>query len=59
MLKLSVVAAFFIYKQPNVTFFILVVISKTIDIGYYQNGFYTVALVCDGQILDAKTFVKQ
>ena len=33
--------------------------TKTIDISYYQNGFYTVALVCDGQILDAKTFVKQ
>ena len=33
--------------------------NKNIDISYYQNGFYTVALVCNGQILDAKTFVKQ
>lgn len=32
--------------------------AKNIDVSYYQNGFYTVALVCDGQILDAKTFVK-
>ncbi len=33
--------------------------NKNIDISYFQNGFYTVALVCNGQILDAKTFVKQ
>ena len=31
----------------------------TIDITNYNNGFYTVALVCDGDILDAKTIIKQ
>lgn len=30
-----------------------------IDISNYQNGFYTLALVCNGQIIDAKTLVKQ
>lgn len=33
--------------------------QTTIDISNYQNGFYTVALVCNGQILDAKTLIKQ
>ena len=33
--------------------------NKNIDISYFQDGFYTVALVCNGQILDAKTFIKQ
>jgi hypothetical protein len=33
--------------------------QTNIDISNYQNGFYTVALVCNGQILDAKTLVKQ
>ena len=31
----------------------------SIDITNYQNGFYTLALVCDGQIVDAKTLIKQ
>ncbi len=30
-----------------------------INLENYINGFYTVALVCDGQIVDAKTFIKQ
>ena len=30
-----------------------------IDLSSYSNGFYTIALVCDGQIVDAKTLVKQ
>ncbi|MBI9067549.1 MAG: hypothetical protein JEZ09_09680, partial [Salinivirgaceae bacterium] len=30
-----------------------------INISNYQNGFYTVALVCDGEIVDAKTLLKQ
>ena len=33
--------------------------NTNIDISNYQNGFYTVALVCNGQIVDAKTLVKQ
>ena len=33
--------------------------QTTIDISNYQNGFYTVALVCNRQILDAKTLIKQ
>jgi serine protease len=33
--------------------------QTNIDISNYQNGFYTIALVCNGQILDAKTLVKQ
>lgn len=32
--------------------------NTTIDISNYQNGFYTVALVCNGQIIDAKTLIK-
>lgn len=30
-----------------------------IDISQYQNGLYTVALICDGQIIDAKTVIKE
>jgi hypothetical protein len=30
-----------------------------INISNYPNGFYTVALVCNGQIVDAKTLIKQ
>ena len=33
--------------------------DKTIDISAFANGFYTVALVVGGQILDAKTLIKQ
>ncbi|HMK06735.1 MAG TPA: hypothetical protein VK476_04340, partial [Flavobacterium sp.] len=33
--------------------------SMNIDISNYPNGFYTVALVCNGSIVDAKTLVKQ
>ncbi|MFU8844429.1 MAG: hypothetical protein ACNA7V_11545 [Bacteroidales bacterium] len=34
------------------------IFDKTIDILNYQFGFYTVALVCDGEIVDAKTLLK-
>ena len=34
-------------------------IETTIDVSNYPNGFYTVALVCNGVIVDAKTLVKQ
>lgn len=30
-----------------------------IDISSYQNGYYTVTLVCDGEIIDAKNLLKQ
>jgi len=30
-----------------------------IDISSYREGFYTIALVCDGKIVDAKTLVKK
>jgi hypothetical protein len=33
--------------------------NTNIDISNYQNGFYTIALVCNGQIVDAKTLIKQ
>lgn len=33
--------------------------ETNINISNYPNGFYTVALICNGQILDAKTLVKQ
>ncbi|MBA4154715.1 S8 family serine peptidase [Flavobacterium sp.] len=33
--------------------------ETTIDISNYPNGFYTVALICNGQIIDAKNLVKQ
>lgn len=32
--------------------------NTNIDISNYQNGFYTVALVCNGKIIDAKTLIK-
>ena len=32
--------------------------SATIDLSAYQAGYYTVALVCDGQIVDAQTISK-
>ena len=32
--------------------------TASINIANYSNGFYTVALVCNGQILDAKTIIK-
>jgi len=31
----------------------------TIDISSYQTGYYTIAIVCDGQITDAKQLLKQ
>jgi subtilisin family serine protease len=33
--------------------------ETNINISNYPNGFYTVALICNGQIIDAKTLVKQ
>ena len=33
--------------------------ETNINISSYPNGFYTVALVCNGQIVDAKTLIKQ
>ncbi len=33
--------------------------EATIDISSYPTGFYTVALICNGVIIDAKTLVKQ
>ena len=33
--------------------------QTTLDISNYPSGFYTVALVCNGNIVDAKTLVKQ
>ena len=33
--------------------------NTNINISNYQNGFYTIALVCNGHIVDAKTLVKQ
>ena len=33
--------------------------QTTINLSNYTNGFYTVALVCNGQIVDTKTFIKQ
>ncbi len=32
--------------------------TATINIANYPNGFYTVALICNGQIVDAKTIIK-
>jgi hypothetical protein len=34
-------------------------VKNTINLSNYTNGFYTVALVCNGQIVDAKTLIKQ
>lgn len=33
--------------------------ETNINISSYPNGFYTVALICNGQILDAKSLIKQ
>lgn len=33
--------------------------QTTINLSNYTNGFYTVALVCNGQIVDAKILIKQ
>ena len=33
--------------------------ETNINISNYPNGFYTVVLVCNGQIVDAKTLIKQ
>jgi hypothetical protein len=33
--------------------------ETNINISTYPNGFYTVALVCNGKIVDAKTLIKQ
>jgi hypothetical protein len=33
--------------------------ETNIDLSNYSSGFFTVALICDGQIVDAKTLVKQ
>lgn len=33
--------------------------ETNINISNYPNGFYTVALICNGQIIDPKTLVKQ
>lgn len=33
--------------------------ETNINLSNYTNGFYTVALVCNGQIVDAKTLIKQ
>jgi len=34
-------------------------IQTTINVANYQTGIYTVALVCNGQIVDAKTLIIQ
>ena len=33
--------------------------ETTINLSNYTNGYYTVALVCNGEIVDAKTLIKQ
>ena len=33
--------------------------QTTVNVMNYVNGFYTVVLVCNGQIVDAKTLIKQ
>ena len=33
--------------------------QTTINVTNYTNGYYTVVLVCDGQIVDVKTLIKQ
>ena len=33
--------------------------ETNLNISNYANGFYTIALVCNGQIVDAKTLIKQ
>jgi hypothetical protein len=32
--------------------------NTLLNIANYPNGFYTIALVCKGQIVDAKTIIK-
>jgi hypothetical protein len=32
--------------------------ETNINISNYPNGFYAIALVCNGQIVDAKTLIK-
>lgn len=32
--------------------------TKIIDLSSYSSGMYTISLICDGQVLDSKTFVK-
>jgi hypothetical protein len=39
--------------------FALISCKTNINVSNYPNGLYTVALVCDGQIVDAKTLIKQ
>ncbi len=33
--------------------------TTTLNLTTYTNGFYTIALVCDSEIVDAQTFIKQ
>jgi hypothetical protein len=33
--------------------------TATINLNAYNAGLYTVALVCDNEMIDAKTFIKQ
>ncbi len=33
--------------------------NTTLNLSAYTNGFYTIALVCDSEIVDAQTFIKQ
>jgi hypothetical protein len=33
--------------------------KTTINIADYQNGFYTIVLICNGQIVDTKTLYKE
>ena len=35
------------------------VFQTTINLSNYRNGFYTLALICEGKILDVKSLVKQ
>ena len=34
-------------------------VETNIDLSSYSNGLYTIALVCNGQVVDAKTLLKQ
>ena len=33
--------------------------ETTLDLKHYSNGYYQIALICDGKIVDVKTFIKQ
>lgn len=33
--------------------------QTTIDVSRYNTGFYVVSLICDGQVVDSKTLIKQ